>query len=55
MWNTTVQCLERYILPAKQVADLVINNNAPKETVAQFIEEMMYLMNTVVERVKNAA
>jgi uridine kinase len=36
MWNTTVACLENHILPTRQVADLIINNNAPREQVADF-------------------
>ena len=40
MWNTTVQCLERHILPAREVADLVINNNAPIPQVKQFLTQL---------------
>jgi uridine kinase len=41
MWQTTVACLENHILPARQVADLVINNNAPREQVAGFVTELI--------------
>lgn len=42
MWNTTVQCLERHILPTRTVADLVINNNAPASQVTAFLSHFVY-------------
>ncbi len=44
MWNTTVTCLQRNILPTRPLADLVINNNAPREAVAAFIEAIINVM-----------
>lgn len=41
MWNTTVQCLERHILPTRTVADLVINNNAPASQVMAFLSHFV--------------
>lgn len=41
MWNTTVQCLERHILPTRTVADLVINNNAPASQVTAFLSHFV--------------
>lgn len=41
MWNTTVACLEQHILPARQVADLIVNNNAPREQVARFFADLI--------------
>ncbi len=41
MWNTTVHCLERHILPTRAVADLVINNNAPASQVTHFINRFV--------------
>ncbi len=40
MWRTTVQCLERHILPTREVADLVINNNAPIPQVKRFLTQL---------------
>lgn len=40
MWNTTVECLQQYILPTRPVADLVINNVAPQPQVVRFLEEV---------------
>lgn len=44
MWNTTVQCLERHILPTRSVADLVINNNAPAAQVTEFLRNVIHAM-----------
>lgn len=44
MWQTTVHCLENYILPSREVADLVINNNAPQNKVALLIESVLNLL-----------
>jgi uridine kinase len=38
MWSTTVECLQKHILPTRQSADLVINNNLPQEKVAHLLE-----------------
>lgn len=44
MWQTTVHCLERHILPARNKADLVINNTAPPEQVKLFLTHMAKLL-----------
>lgn len=44
MWNTTVQCLERHILPTRSVADLVINNNAPAASVSTFLRNVVHAL-----------
>ncbi|HEY9745401.1 MAG TPA: hypothetical protein V6C99_04210 [Oculatellaceae cyanobacterium] len=41
MWNTTVACLERHILPTRSLADVIINNQAPKEAVCHFLTEVL--------------
>lgn len=46
MWNTTVECLQNYILPTRSVADLVINNNVPQQQVARFLEEVISALST---------
>lgn len=44
MWQTTVQCLERHILPTREVADLVINNNAPSQKISEFLARIVQAM-----------
>lgn len=44
MWNTTVECLNSHILPTRSVADLVINNNVPREQVARFLQDVVSVM-----------
>ena len=41
MWNTSVSCLKRHILPTRPLADMVINNQAPREQVVAFLEEIV--------------
>lgn len=41
MWNTTVDCLQRHILPTRAHADLVINNTVPQDQVRQFLEDVI--------------
>ena len=41
MWNTTVDCLNQFILPTRPVADLVINNIAPQAQVVQFLLDVV--------------
>lgn len=41
MWNTTVACLKRHILPTRSLADMVINNQAPREQVVAFLREIV--------------
>jgi hypothetical protein len=41
MWNTTVECLNNHILPGRALADLVINNNVPREQVTQFLQDVV--------------
>lgn len=55
MWNTTVECLEQYILPARQVADVVINNNVAQDRVAHMIENIITVLTDTAERITNAA
>ncbi len=52
MWNTTVECLHRYILPTRPVADLVINNNAPQEQVIQFLIDVVDTMAAPLTELK---
>lgn len=47
MWRTTVQCLQQHILPTRTVADLVINNNAPQDQTACFIDNLIKIMGAV--------
>ena len=51
MWNTTVECLHEYILPTRQVADLVLNNNVPQERMEAFMDRMF---NAVADAVMSA-
>ena len=44
MWNTTVECLEQFILPTRPVADLVLNNNVPREQMIRFIKDMVQII-----------
>lgn len=44
MWNTTVECLNSHILPGRALADLVINNNAPRENVTQFLKDVVSVL-----------
>lgn len=55
MWNTTVECLEQFILPSREVADVVINNNASQDHVAALIEDIISVLTTTAERFRNAA
>lgn len=41
MWNTTVDCLNNFILPARPMADIVINNNAPQVDVVEFFDTLV--------------
>ncbi|MCE3236057.1 MAG: uridine kinase [Vampirovibrio sp.] len=41
MWNTTVECLNNHLLPGRALADLVINNNVPREQVTQFLQDVV--------------
>lgn len=54
MWQTTVACLNSYILPTRTVADLVINNNAPQEQVADFFREVTSILAGVINTVWEA-
>lgn len=49
MWNTTVECLNKFIVPTRPVADLVINNNAPQEQVARFLEDTVNVLASPLE------
>lgn len=44
MWATTVQCLQRHILPTRPAADLIINNNTPSDQVATFLQEVVHTL-----------
>lgn len=50
MWKTTVECLDRHILPSRDVADLVLNNNASQARVATFLKSVMNLLTTPLVR-----
>jgi uridine kinase len=50
MWQTTVQCLERHILPTREVADLVINNNAPTRQITEFLSSIVQAMATPLKQ-----
>lgn len=51
MWNTTVECMNQYILPTRPVADLIVNNNAPQEDVTAFLEDIVDILTTATARV----
>ncbi len=51
MWNTTVDCLHRHILPTRAQAHLVINNMAPLDQVQAFIQQVIQ----VLEKASKAA
>lgn len=44
MWNTTVECLEKHILPTRSVADIVVNNRASREQVAAFLQDIVSIL-----------
>ncbi len=50
MWKTTVDCLQRHILPTQEVADLVINNNAPAQQVAEFLQAVVQAMSEPLQQ-----
>ena len=55
MWQTTVLCLENFILPSREVADIVLNNNAPQAAVEQFIHSLLFELSQTVARHKQVA
>jgi uridine kinase len=44
MWNTTVECLNRHLLPTRAVADLLINNTVPQQQVAAFLRQVVEVL-----------
>ncbi len=48
MWKTTVSCLQNHILPSREVADLVINNNVPQSDIETFIHETLTRLAGIV-------
>jgi len=50
MWNTTVACLEQYILPTRSVGDLVLNNNVPQARMEAFLDRMFAALTDAVAR-----
>lgn len=52
MWQTTVECLHQFILPTRQVADLVINNNASQESVVSFLEDVLSALSDTAHAIR---
>ncbi len=50
MWQTTVHCLKNHILPSREVADLVINNNVPQTRIKDFIQETTLRLAHIVHQ-----
>lgn len=50
MWQTTVECLQTYILPNRSHADLVLNNVAPAGQVQDFIHQVIQLLQKAAQR-----
>jgi uridine kinase len=52
MWNTTVACLEQYILPTRATADIVVNNQATREQVVSFLKDVVMAFAVTSETLK---
>lgn len=50
MWQTTVTCLNTHILPNRRYADLVLDNTAPREEIAAFLQELIDLLVLAAQR-----
>ncbi|MCA9841187.1 MAG: hypothetical protein KC475_03620 [Cyanobacteria bacterium HKST-UBA03] len=44
MWQTTVQCMGRYVLPSRAQADVVVNNTADLSQLAQMLYQLTGLL-----------